>query len=94
MPILIWSATLLLPIGHWLFKTFLPGIYWRYRQAMRLQREDLWKATIGCYRGETVGDVEAGGEAVGGGDVEERINEETPLRRDEWRDEGRTGLAA
>lgn len=25
MPIVIWSATVLLPIGHWLFKTFLPG---------------------------------------------------------------------
>ena len=47
----------------------------------------MWKA-IDC-RGETVGDVEAGGEAVEG-DVEERINEETPLRRDE----GRTGLDA
>ncbi|PVH91438.1 hypothetical protein DM02DRAFT_678092 [Periconia macrospinosa] len=83
MPIMIWSATLLLPIGHWLFKTFLPGTYWRYRQAMRLQREALWKA-INC-RGETVGDVEAG-EAVEGGDVGERINEETPLRRDEGRE--------
>jgi hypothetical protein len=92
MPMMIWSATLLLPIGHWLFKTFLPGIYWRYRQAMRLQREAMWKA-IDC-RGETVGDVEAGGEAVEGGDVEERINEETPLRRDERRDEGRTALDA
>jgi hypothetical protein len=92
MPIVIWSATLLLPIGHCLFKTFLPGIYWRYRQAMRLQREALWK-TIN-YRGETLGDVEAGGEAVEGGDVEESINEETPLRRDERRDEGRTGLNA
>jgi hypothetical protein len=94
MPIVIWSATLLLPIGHWIFKTFLPGIYWRYRQAMRLQREALWKTTIDCCRGETVGDVEAGGEAVEGGDVEEIINEETPLRRDERRDEGRTGLDA
>jgi hypothetical protein len=80
MPIVIWSATLLLPSGHWLFKTFLPGTYWRYRQAMRLQREALWK-TID-RRGEIVGDIEAGG-AVEGGDVEERINEETPLRRDE-----------
>lgn len=90
MPIVIWSATLLLPIGHWLFKTFLPGIYWRYRQAMRLQRGAMWKT----IRGKTVGDVEARGEAVEGGDVEERINEETPLRRDERRDEGRTGLDA
>jgi hypothetical protein len=59
---------------------------------MRLQREALWK-TIDCG-GETVGDVEAGGEAVEGGIVEERINKETPLRRDERRDEGRTGLDA
>jgi hypothetical protein len=92
MPILIWSATLLLPIGHWLFKTFLLGIYWRYRQAMRLQREELWKIIEGW--GERVGDIEAGEEAVEGGDVEERINEETPLRRDERRDEGRIGLDA
>jgi hypothetical protein len=81
MPGMIWSGTLLLPIGHWLFTTFLPGPYWRYRQAMRTQKEAIWKAT-NC-RGEIEGDVEARGEAVQGGDVEERINEETPLRRDE-----------
>jgi len=40
--------------------------------------------------GERVDDVESGGEAVEGGDVEEGIDEETPLRRDE----GRTGLDA
>jgi hypothetical protein len=79
MPIVIWSATLLLPIAHWLFKTFSPGIYGRYRQARRLQAEELWKIIEG--RGERVGDVEAGGEAAEGGDVEER-------------DEGRTGLDA
>lgn len=90
MPIMIWSATLLLPIGHWLFTTFLPGTYWRYRQTMRLQREELWK--IIDRRRETVGDVEARGEAVEGVDVEERINEETPLRRNERRDEGGTGF--
>jgi hypothetical protein len=72
MPIVIWSATLLLPIGHWLLKTFLPGIYWKYRQWMSLQREALWK-TI-CCQGETVSDAEAGGEAIEG-----RMNEETPL---------------
>ncbi len=78
MPIVIWSATLLLPIGHWLLKTFLPGIYWRYRQLMRLQRETLLK-TIYC-RGETVGDIEAEGEATEG-----RIDEETPLSASEGR---------
>lgn len=87
MPITIWSATVLLPIVHWLFKTCSPGIYVRYRQARRLQAEELWK-TMG--RGEREDDVEAGGEAVEGGDVEEGIDEETPLRRDE----GRTGLDA
>ena len=94
MPIVIWSAKLLYfyQLGIGSLRRFSPGIYWRYRQAMRLQIEALWK-TIDC-RGETVGDVEAGGEAVEGGDVEERINEETPLRRDERRDEGRTGLDA
>ena len=92
MPMMIWSATLLLPIIHWLFKMFLPGIYGRYRQSKRLQKEALWKI-INC-RGETVSDVEAGGEVVAGGDVEERITEETPLRRDERRDEGRIGLDA
>lgn len=85
MPIDIWCATMLLPIGHWLLSTFLPGIYWRYRQAMRLQKEAIWKAIN--FRGETVGDIEAGVEAAEGGGVEERINEETPLRRDE----GKTG---
>lgn len=58
---------------------------------MRLQREAMWNTIVG--RGEIVGDVEAGG-AVQGGDVEERINEETPLRRDERRHEGWTGLDA
>jgi hypothetical protein len=83
VPIYIWSATMLLPIGHWLFKTFSPEIYWRYRQAIRLQKEAIWKV-INC-REETVGDVEAGGEVAEEGGVEERINEETPLRRDEGR---------
>jgi hypothetical protein len=70
MPIVSWSATtLLLPIGHWLLKTFLPGVYWRYRQEMRSQKEAMWKA-INC-REETVDDIEAGGE----------IDEETPLSR-------------
>jgi hypothetical protein len=78
MPIVIWSATLLLPIGHWLLKTFLPGVYWRYRQWTRSQREALRK-TIYC-RGETVGDIEAGGEAIEG-----RIDEETPLSTSEGR---------
>ena len=78
MPIVIWSATVLLPIAHWLFKTFSPGRYGRYRQARRLQAEEFWKIIEG--RGEREGDVEAGGEAVEGGDVEGRIDEETPLR--------------
>ncbi|KAF9693136.1 hypothetical protein EKO04_008586 [Ascochyta lentis] len=93
MPMVVWSATLLLPVAHCLFETLFPGTYWRYRQAMRVQREAIWKM-IDC-RGETLGDVEAG-RAVEGGDVEEGINEETPLRggerRGERRDEGGTGL--
>ena len=32
-----------------------------------------------------MGDVEAGGEAAAGGSVEERVDEETPLRRQERR---------
>ncbi|KAH8727354.1 hypothetical protein GQ44DRAFT_725258 [Phaeosphaeriaceae sp. PMI808] len=87
MPMMIWIVTMLLPIMHWLFKTFSPGMYVRYRQARRSQAEELWKK---MGRGERVGDVEAGGEAVEGGDVEEGIDEETPLSRDE----GRTGLDA
>lgn len=80
MPIVIWSATVLLPIAHLLFKTSSPRIYLRYRQARRLQAEEMWKILGG--RGERVGDVETGGEAGEGGDVEEGINEETPLRRE------------
>jgi hypothetical protein len=83
MPIDIWSATMLLPIGHWILDMFVPGIYWKYRQAIRLQKEAIWKA-INC-REETVGDIEAGGEATEGGGVDNRINEETPLRRGEER---------
>jgi hypothetical protein len=82
MPIMIWSATVLLPIAHWRFRTSFPGTYWRYRQARRLQAEEFWKI---MGRGERVGDVETGGEAVTGGDVEETIDEETPLRGDEGR---------
>jgi hypothetical protein len=48
----------------------------------------LWK--IIESRGERVDDVEARREAVEGGDVEERIDKETPLRRDKER----TGLDA
>lgn len=50
MPIVIWSATLLLPIAHWLFKMFSPGIYGRYRQARRLQAKALWKIIEGLRR--------------------------------------------
>jgi len=88
MPIMIWSATVLLPIAHWFLKTFFPGIYGRYREVRRLQAEEWRKIIKGG--GERVDDVESGGEAVEGGDVEEGINEETPLRRDK----GRTGLHA
>jgi hypothetical protein len=82
MPIVIWSATVLLPIAHCIFKTYSPGIYMKYRQTRKLQSEEFWKI---MGRGERVRDVEAGREAVEGGTVEEVINEETPLRRDEGR---------
>jgi hypothetical protein len=75
LPILIWSATLLLPIGHWLCKTFLPGIYWRYKQWMRSQREAVWKI-IDC-RGATEHDIDSEWEAV--------VNVETPLMAGEGR---------
>jgi len=78
MPIVIWTATLLLPIGHWLLKTFLPEVYWRYREWTRLQKEAIWKAMNS--REETVDDIEAGGEAI-----ERRIDEETPLSTSEGR---------
>ncbi|KAH8676898.1 hypothetical protein BGZ60DRAFT_513759 [Tricladium varicosporioides] len=88
MPMMIWSATVLLPIMHWFLKTFFPVIYGRYREMRRLQAET-WRKTIEGG-GERVGDIESGGEPVEGGDVEEGINEETP-----WgRDEERTGLDA
>lgn len=84
MPIVIWSATVLLPVAHCFFKTLSPRIYVRYRQARRLQAEEMWKQVEEMWkvaegRGERVGDIDAGGEAVEGGDVEEVIDEETPL---------------
>src|SRR2546429_8179371 len=60
MPMVIWSATVLLPIVHWLLKTFFPGIYVRYRQARGLQAEEVWKI---MGRGERGGEGEGGGEA-------------------------------
>jgi hypothetical protein len=82
--ILIWSATLLLPIGHWLCKTFLPGIYWRYRQWS--QREAVWKI-IDC-RGATVHEIDSEWEAV--------VNEEIPLMTGEGRTQihGHTWVAS
>ena len=73
---------MLLPIAHWLFRKVSPEMYGNYRRTRKLQAKELWKI---MGRGERVGNVEAGGEAVEGGDVE-GINEETPLRRDERRD--------
>ncbi|KAE9364166.1 hypothetical protein N431DRAFT_388104 [Stipitochalara longipes BDJ] len=87
-PILIWSATVLLPIAHWFLKMFFPGIYRRYREMRRLQAEEWRKIMEGG--GEDVGDVEVGRPDVERGDAEERTDEETPLRRDE----GRTRLDA
>ncbi|KAM3149154.1 hypothetical protein ABEW05_010592 [Botrytis cinerea] len=78
LPLLIWSATLLLPIGHCLCKTFLPGIYWRSRQCMRSQREAMWK--IISSRGEMVDNVDTERGAEAG-----RANEETSLITDEGR---------
>lgn len=78
MPILIWSSTLLLPIGHWLCKTFLPGPYWRYRRWTRSHREVVWKM-MDC-RGGTVDNVDSERGAVEG-----RVNEETRLMTDEGR---------
>ncbi|KFY65576.1 hypothetical protein V496_02463 [Pseudogymnoascus sp. VKM F-4515 (FW-2607)] len=57
------------------------SIDWQNVLARRLQAEEMWKILGG--RGERVGDVETRGEAGEGGDVEEGINEETPLRRDD-----------
>lgn len=88
MPITVWTATVLLPIVHWFFKTFFPGGYGRYREGRRLQAEKWRKIMKG--EGERVDDVESGGEAVEGGDVDEGIDEETPLRKAE----GMTGLDA
>lgn len=90
MPIVIWSATVLLPIAHWLFKTFSPGIYGTYKQARRLQAEELWKIMKG--REERVGDVEAGGEAAEGGGIEEESTRR--CLRGEMIDEGRTAQDA
>jgi hypothetical protein len=86
MPMVIWSATVLLPVAHWLFRKASPEMYGSYRRMRKLQVKEFWKI-IG--REEKVGNVEAGGEAVEGGGVE-GIDEETPLRRDERR----TGIHA
>jgi hypothetical protein len=85
MPMVIWSATVLLPVAHWLFRKVSPEMYERYRRMRKLQAKEFWKI-IG--REERVGDVDAGGEAGEGRDVEEGVNEETPLRGYERR----TGL--
>lgn len=84
LQLLIWSATLLLPIRHCLCKMFVPEIYWRYRQYMRSQREELWKI-INC-RGE-MGDVDTERSVEGG-----RVYEQTSLMADEGRTQmhGRT----
>jgi hypothetical protein len=66
---------------------FLPRIYWRYRQAMRVLRVALWK-TIDC-RGETVGGVEAGGRRGC-----RRKNYRGDASEEERRDKGRIGLDA
>jgi hypothetical protein len=86
MPMVIWNATVLPPIVYWFLKTFFPGIYGKYREVKRLQAE-AWRNVM-KGGGERLGDIESGGEAVEGGDAEEVIDEEAPLRRNE----GRTGL--
>ncbi|KAF2752917.1 hypothetical protein EJ05DRAFT_490522 [Pseudovirgaria hyperparasitica] len=81
MPMVIWSATVLLPLVHWLVKKISPAMYVRYRRMRKSQAHE-FRRIMG--RGERVGNVEAGGggESVGREEAE-RINEETPLRRDE-----------
>jgi hypothetical protein len=77
MPMVIWSATVLLPGLHWLFRTVSPRMYISYRQVRKSQAEEFWKI-IG--RGEGMGDVEAGRVAI-----DRDIDEETPLRTNDSR---------
>ncbi|KAF2015481.1 hypothetical protein BU24DRAFT_491721 [Aaosphaeria arxii CBS 175.79] len=60
MPMVIWSATVVIPVAHWVLRTVVPGPYGRYREAVRVRREAVGKAL-------RWGGVESGGETVGGG---------------------------
>jgi hypothetical protein len=77
MPVVIWSATVFLPVAYWLVRKVSLEMYVSYRWTRKLYAMEFWKMIGG---GESVGNIEAGGEAVEGGDIQ-GINKETPLRR-------------
>jgi hypothetical protein len=82
-PMNIWSASIILAVSHWLFRTCFPRTYEKLREAKRKAEEEVRAKTSQKQR-ERDGYIEAGmegeGEALAEGDVEEGISEETPLR--------------
>ena len=83
LPIFIWIATVVMSVMHWFLKTCFPGLYARYREAKRLQAEQLRKEREVAIEREGEGDVEQGQQC--GIHVEEEPGEETPLRSEEER---------
>jgi hypothetical protein len=82
-PMNIWSASMILAVFHWLFRTCFPRTYEKFREAKRKAEEEERAKALQKQR-ERDGDIEASvegeGEVLAEGDVQEGISEETPLR--------------
>ena len=62
MPLAIWTATIMIPVGIWMFRTIFPGTHRKYLEGKR-KRDEEWKKLLESKR-ERVGDVESGEGAV------------------------------
>jgi hypothetical protein len=82
-PINIWSASVILAVFHWLFRTCFPRTYEKFWEAKRKAEEEE-RAKALQKQGQRDGDIEASvegeREVLAEGDLQEVISEETPLR--------------
>jgi hypothetical protein len=82
-PINIWSASMILAVFHWLFRTCLPRTYEKFKEAKRKAEEEERAKALQKQRqrdGDIEASVEGEREVLAEGDMQEVISEETPLR--------------
>jgi hypothetical protein len=82
-PMNIWSASMILAVFHWLFRTCFPRTYEKFREGKR-QAEEEERAKALQKQRERGRDIEASmegeGKVLAEGEVQGVVSEDTPLR--------------